>query len=180
MPGNLHRALLSVSTMAKAARLFSFHNFTHLKVRFMPLHAHLEARVYKLTTPARPFAEPEALSGLKSRNPRRFSNQRRPLKTGFTPRFRLPGWVPRLAGQAVIAVLNGPPMIARLPGAFYRFAPATLWRARLARYASPFSFKISLALEASMVLVGSTIFFSTVSPWTIFSPCRIPSAPGVG
>jgi len=47
------------------------------------------------------------------------------------------------------------------------------------RYSNPFFFKISSALLASIVSVGSVIFFSTVWPAISFRPWRTPSAPGV-
>ena len=46
-------------------------------------------------------------------------------------------------------------------------------------YSSPFFFRISSALLASIVSVGSVIFFSTVWPAVSFRPWRTPSAPGV-
>ena len=46
-------------------------------------------------------------------------------------------------------------------------------------YSSPFFFKISSALLASIVSVGRVIFFSIVWPAISFRPWRTPSAPGV-
>ena len=39
---------------------------------------------------------------------------------------------------------------------------------------------ICAAFDLSIVIVGRIIFFSTLSPLTIFNPWRTPSAPGVG
>ena len=45
--------------------------------------------------------------------------------------------------------------------------------------AKPFSFKICSQFVLSTAIVGSVIFFSTLSPLTILRACRTPSAPGV-